>query len=113
MVKDFLQLAGDKGVVFSEVRKDEPPEKFRVENATWALILVYNQCLVKQVSCTRCLRGGGRILLWDEGLRSLLSFIKVSPCEGASYARHTHVDRSLRGSARVLVLVRTAYCLLS
>jgi hypothetical protein len=42
MVKDFLQLAGDKGVVFSEVRKGEPPVEFRMEGATWALISVYN-----------------------------------------------------------------------
>jgi hypothetical protein len=42
MVKAFLQLAGDKGVVFSEVRKGEPPVEFRMEGATWALISVYN-----------------------------------------------------------------------
>jgi hypothetical protein len=42
MVKDFLRLAGEKGVVFSEVRKGEPPVEFRMEGATWALISVYN-----------------------------------------------------------------------
>ena len=44
MVKAFLQLAGDKGVVFSEVtsRKGERPVEFRMEGATWALISVYN-----------------------------------------------------------------------
>ncbi len=36
----ILQLAGHKGVVFSEVRKGEPPVEFRMEGATWASISV-------------------------------------------------------------------------